>query len=44
MRRLTAALAFAFLGLVLAATAMAGKGREASPVPRFYVNGSSTEP
>ncbi len=39
MRRLTAALAFAFLGLVLAATAMAGKGAGGVTGPAFYVNG-----
>lgn len=40
MRRLTTALAFAFLGLVLAATAMAGKGSGGvTEGPAFYVNG-----
>jgi hypothetical protein len=39
MRRLTVALAFAFFGLVLAATAVAGNGAGGVTGPAFYVNG-----
>jgi len=39
MRRLTAALAFAVVGLVLAATAMAGNAAGGVTGPAFYVNG-----
>jgi hypothetical protein len=39
MRRLTSTLAFAVLGLVLAATAVAGNGSGGVTGPAFYVNG-----